>query len=81
MADKYTYSGDTVAAGTSLGTARSGLAATGNTTVGIFGGGYTTVNVAVADKYTYSGDTRVAGTSLGTARRGLAATSSSLGGF
>jgi hypothetical protein len=85
VTDKYTYSGDTRVAGTALGTARGGLAAAGNSTVGIFGGGYTSfspvVNTAVTDKYTYSGDTRVTGTALGTARSGLAASSSSPGGF
>ena len=73
--EKYTYANDVVASGTSLGTARGLLAAVGNNTQGIFGGGnpYT----AVTDKYTYSGDTRVAGTSLGTAREGLAAAGNS----
>ena len=79
--DKYTYSGDTVAAGTVLGLARYGLAATGNATVGIFGGGYTDAYSAYTDKYTYSGDTVAAGTVLGLARQCLAACSSTANGL
>jgi hypothetical protein len=80
--DKYTYSGDTVAAGTVLGVGRRYLAATGDSTVGIFGGGsnggsYTTYT----DKYTYSGDTRAAGTVLGLGRYSLAACSSTANGL
>ena len=81
VTDKYTYSNDAVVGGTALGTARTALAAAGNSTQGIFGGGYTTAPVAVTDKYTYSNDAVVGGTALGTARYGLAATSSSPGGF
>ena len=77
--DKYTYSGDTVVAGTGLGVARYFLAATGNSTVGIFGGGNVSGNRT--DKYTYSGDTVVAGTVLGLARIGLAATGNSTVGI
>ena len=81
VTDRYTYSSNAVAAGTSLGTARDYLAAAGNATVGIFGGGVTTVVTNVTERYTYSGNTVAAGTSLGTARYGLAATSSLPGGF
>ena len=76
VTDKYTYSGDVVAGGTDLGTARYGLAAAGTTTVGIFAAGYADppgLATAVTDKYTYSGDTVAAGTALGTARSALAA--------
>ena len=85
VTDKYTYSGDTVAAGTSLGTARTWPGATGNSTVGIFSAGATEITLtptAVTDKYTYSGDVRTAGTSLGTAReRHGAAGNSTVGIF
>jgi alpha-tubulin suppressor-like RCC1 family protein len=82
VTDKYTYSGDIVAAGTALGTARYYLAAAGNSTRGIFGGGYIgTAIVAVTDKYTYSGDTCVAGTSLGIGRSALAAAGNSTQGI
>lgn len=64
----YTYSGDTVGAGNSLGTARYALAAAGNTTTGIFAGGLTSGGgVSVTDKYTYSSGTVSSGTSLTTA--------------
>jgi hypothetical protein len=81
--DKYTYSGDTVAAGTVLGQARYGLAATGNATVGIFGGGGNNSSgySAYTDKYTYSGDAVAAGTVLGQARYILAACSSTANGL
>ena len=52
--DKYTYSGDTVVAGTVLGQARYTLAATGNSTEGIFGCGInsSTNSTNYTDKYT-----------------------------
>ena len=79
--DKYTYAGDTVVAGTVLGLARNGLAATGNSTEGIFGGGATSVRTTYTDKYTYAADTVVAGTVLGDARYMLAACTSTANGL
>ena len=76
--DKYTYSDGTVSAGTVLGLARGYLSATGNSTVGIFGGG---PNTDYTDKYTYSDDTVSAGTVLGVARGYLSACSSTANGL
>jgi hypothetical protein len=66
-----------VAPGTVLGLSRRDLAATGNATVGIFGGGdYTDAAnpTDYTDIYTYSGNGRTSGTVLGLARYALAAT-------
>ena len=78
---KYKYLSNIVSSGTVLGLAIYGLAATGNSTVGIFGGGYSDTYSNYTDKYTYSDDTRVAGTLLGLARSGLAATGNSTVGI
>ena len=72
--DKYTYSTNAVAAGSVLGLARFYLAATGNSTVGIFGGGYTGSNSNYTDKYTYASNAVAAGSVLGVAMQALAAT-------
>ena len=60
----YTYSGNTVVAGTALTTAIAYGAAAGTSTLGVFaiGNATTTTNV-----YTYAGNTVVAGTALATA--------------
>src|ERR1035437_4526740 len=81
VSDKYIYSDDSVVGGTVLGTVRESLSATGNSTRGIFGGGFTTDVTAVTDKYTYSDDSVVGGTSLGIARSYSAATGNSTRGI
>ena len=59
--NKYTYSGDAVSAG-GAATAASYLgSAAGNSTVGIFALGLTTVRVTTRNKYTYSGCVVAAG--------------------
>jgi hypothetical protein len=69
--DLYSYIGNTVSPGTNLTTVMQGLAATGTSTFGLFGGG---AGLSAATfKYTYSGNTVAAGTNLGTARQYLAA--------
>ena len=78
--DKVTYSSDTTAAvpGAFLSVARYGLAATGNSTAGYFGGGFLSPGPrSTMDKVTYSTDTRttVPGASLSVARYSLAASS------
>lgn len=83
-ASKYTYSGDTVAAGTSLASARYGQGASGNASIGIFmaGSAGTSGNQLNSTKYTYAGDTVAAGTSLTAfARLDLAATGTPLFGL
>ena len=76
--DKVTYASDTTAAvpGAALSVARSGLAATGNSEAGYFGGGEPAT--AKMDKTTYSSDTTAAvpGANLSYARYSLAASSS-----
>ena len=81
--DKTTYSSDTTAAvpGANLSVARYGLAATGNSTHGYFGGGSNIPGPSVRstmDKVTYSSDTTAAvpGANLSVARSHLAASSS-----
>ncbi len=78
----YTYATNSRAGGANLGTARYGLAAAGNSTVGIFGGGYTTASAVTGntDVYTYSGSAVAPGTVLTTASFGSGAASSSPGG-
>jgi hypothetical protein len=76
--DKVTYASDTTAAvpGAALSVARYGLAATGNSTAGYFGGG-SPGPFATMDKVTYSSDTTAAvpGAALSVARGYLAASS------
>ena len=84
--DKVTYSSDTTAAvpGANLTVARSGPAATGNSTAGYFGGGNTPGSIVSSiEKVTYSSDTTAAvpGASLSAARRYLAATGNSTAGY
>ena len=78
--DKVTYSSDTTAAvpGANLSVARGFLAATGNSTAGYFGGGYSTGIESTMDKVTYSTDTTAAvpGANLSVGRYNLAASSS-----
>ena len=57
----YTYSGNTVVAGTALTATLSYGAAAGTSTLGVFSLGNTT---ATTNIYTYSGNTVVAGTAL-----------------
>ena len=81
--DKVTYSSDTTAAvpGAALSVARYGLAATGNSTAGYFGGG--NPNTSLMDKVTYSTDTTVAvpGANFSIARNYLAASSARANGL
>ena len=84
--DKVTYTTDTTAAlpSTFLSAARWGLAATGNSTAGYFGGGTTPgPTVATMDKVTYSSDTMAAapGASLSVTRSNYAATGNSTAGY
>jgi hypothetical protein len=80
VTDVYTYSGSTVTAGTNLLADRYALAATGNSTVGVFGGGAIgTTPYANTYLYTYIGNTVSVGTNLKVARRLLAACSSTPG--
>ena len=87
VVDKYTYSGDSVTSGTSLGANTPYLGATGSSTVGIFGGGgdppgIVAKNVtAITYKYTYSGDSLITGTNLTTARSILSAPGSTPASF
>ena len=82
--DKVTYSSDTTAAvpSAALSGARYGLAATGNSTNGYFGGG-NNPPVVTMDKVTYSSDTTAAvpGANLTLARRASAATGNSTAGY
>jgi hypothetical protein len=81
--DKVTYASDTTAAvpGANLTAARYGLAATGNSTAGYFGGG--NPNTSLMDKVTYSTDTTVAvpGANFSIARNALAASSARANGL
>jgi hypothetical protein len=83
--DKVTYATDTTAAvpGANLSLARRGLAATGNSTHGYFGGGYTTNRVSTMDKVDYSSDTTAAvpGANLTGSRYYLAASSARANGL
>jgi len=87
--DKVTYSSDTTAAvpGANLSVARSGLAATGNSTAGYFGGGGIVSSPSTIrstmDKVTYSNDTtaQIPGASLSGVRYFLAATGNSTAGY
>jgi hypothetical protein len=83
--DKVTYSSDTTAAvpGANLSSPRWATAATGNSTNGYFGGGYTPATVSTMDKVTYATDTTAAvpGAALSAARYGLAATGNSTNGY
>lgn len=81
--DKYTYSGDTTAAGTALNVARNNGGGAANATVGICGGGYNTTPAVIAttSKYTFSGDTTAAGTAFATARSGVTGTGNTTTGI
>jgi len=84
--DKITYSSDTTAAvpGAALSVVRYILAATGNSTAGYFGGGYSVSSaVSTMEKVTYSSDTTAAvpGAALSGARYFLAATGNSEAGY
>ena len=80
--DKVTYSSDTTARvpGANLSAARYGVAATGSSTAGYFGGG---TIVSTMDKVTYSSDTtaQVPGASLSVGRLDVAATGNSTNGY
>ena len=86
--DKVTYSSDTTAAvpGAPLSVARHGVAATGSSTAGYFGGGGglgAAPGYSTMDKVTYSSDTTAAvpGARLSVARGWLAATGNSTAGY
>lgn len=70
--EKYTYSGDTVTAGTNLSVARGNLAGAGNTEFCVISGG--DVSGDVVDKYIYSNNTMVSSVMLKTSAKFLAAT-------
>ena len=80
--EKVTYSSDTTAAvpGAALSVGRRGIAATGNSDAGYFGGGLSPGSAiySTMDKLTYSSDTtaEVPGAALSVARWSLAALSS-----
>lgn len=79
---KLTFSSSADAAGTALGTSREQIAGTGDTTMGIFCGGWNNgVTATDIEKYVYSGDTRTATTSLSTATHSQSGVSSTPGGF
>ena len=79
---KLTFSSSADAAGTALGTSREQIAGTGETTMGIFCGGWNNGTTATdIEKYVYSGDTRTATTSLGTATHSQSGVTSTPGGF
>jgi len=73
---KYTYSDDTVSAGTNLTTNTNFHGAAGTYDIGLFGGGAVQLNALVTTtyKYTYSGDTIAAGTDLLYARFSMGVT-------
>jgi hypothetical protein len=84
--DIIAYTTESSIPGTNLGSARYSLSAAGNSTVGIFAGGFTDVHVSTSDKYTYSNNTRIGGTALSAAKSSLSGTGTSstgyfLGGF
>ena len=60
--DRIDYSNDTATASPKgpLSLARRAGAATGNTSFGYFGGGYTSSNVSTVDRVDYSNDTAAA---------------------
>jgi hypothetical protein len=84
--NKVTYSSDTIStvAGAALSVASRGVAATGNSTNGYFGGGLTPGGAAsTMNKVTYSSDTTAAvpGAALSDARYFFAATGNSTAGY
>ena len=85
--DKVTYSTDTTlqVPGASLSAIKYSPAATGTSTAGYFGGGYTSGgNVSTMDKIDYATDTRLAaipGAALSSVRHYLAATGNSTNGY
>jgi len=83
--DKITYSTDTTAPlpGSPLSLARYYHGATGNSTHGYFGGGYSPAAVSTMDKITYSTDSigALPASPLSDARYGATATSSSTAGY
>ena len=83
ITEKYIYATDAVTYGTSLGLARELLAATGETTEGVFAAGSKSdaTKQTYTDIYTYAGDTVDPGTVLGTARQELAAAGNSTRGI
>ena len=84
VTDKYGYSGDSVAAGTTLGgTARRGIGAAGNTAFGPWVGGNTGNNAGstINQKYTYSNDGVASSNTLATAVETNNGTSPTMGGL
>ena len=78
----YTYSGNTVVAGTALTATVNGGAAAGTSTIGVFALGNTTpTTTTTTNVYTYSGNTVVAGTALTAAVNGGAAAGNYNGGL
>ncbi len=77
--DKVTYSTDTrsTVPGAALSATRYSLSATGSSSAGYFGCGFSGAIVATMDKVTYASDTTAAvpGAALSVARNGLAASS------
>jgi hypothetical protein len=74
----YTYAGNTFTTGTSMGTGKNSPAATGNSTLGVWGGGNTGSIVATTTIYTYSGNSVAAGTNLVAAKSGQSAAGTAL---
>jgi len=83
--DKVTYSTDTTVftPGANLSASRSGLAATGNSEAGYFGGGTAPAYVSRMDKVTYATDTTAftPSANLSVSRGYLAATGNSTAGY
>lgn len=78
--EKHMIAADTNAAGTSLGKVRIILAACGNQSMGLFGGGANAMT-NYTDRYMYASDAVSPGTVLGLARHALAATGNAMGGI
>ena len=76
----YNYSANTTVAGTNLTYTADWLAATGNLTEGVFGGGYNSAYLSTTCIYNYSANTTVAGTNLTYTADWLAATGNSTEG-
>ena len=79
---KYTYSTATSSAGTTLTYACAVVTCVGNSTKGLFGGGYIgSTNYTTTSKYTYSNDTTAAGTNLTIGRFWMTGTGISTAGY
>ncbi len=83
MTSIYTYSSNTAITGGNLSYAALSLGAAGNSTVAIFAGGYSSINLnannlSFTSIYTYSSNSAVAGTNLNTVGYGAGASTPTL---